>query len=453
MHITGMKSARTWAKSVRPPKVLLLVLSLLVFGSSAVTAHPHTPKKDKRVPALSPSGGHLAVPLPNNALPRVPAAARDVQTPGQIAKGTVDAIDGAYLYSSDPAWQKVRAEILAETAADSDHMYALIRTHLASLHDPELHIVTPSELAAIDNESKGNHVGTGLIDFSIDEAPATSEGRVVTPLIGSPAAVAGVRPGDVIMMIDRKPTRDLDHEGLLDRIRSAATTELLLRRGRRRIHVRLTPSDKPVQPVVARLLPTHSGSVGYLRIVQFTPAVPDAVLSAMTSSESSHPSGYILDLRNDPGGFLDAAASVGGMFVSGTLGFKVRQNGSTEPIMATGEVITKAPVVVLVNEGTASAAEFLAAALRSHGRATLVGMPTYGRGQAQIYKALSDGYGVIMPSALIRTIDGRTFKGNGLEPDVRVPAAPLVAPEINVASDRQLQRAIDLISRMRGLTD
>jgi carboxyl-terminal processing protease len=100
---------------------------------------------------------------------------------------------------------------------------------------------------------------------------------------------------------------------------------------------------------------------------------------------------------------------------------------------------------VLVNEGTASAAEFVAGALQGLQRAKLVGARTYGRGQAQVYEPLSDDYGIVIPSALIRTVDGRLFKGTGLKPDVGVAAPSVASPQIDVSTDKQLQHAVEIL--------
>jgi carboxyl-terminal processing protease len=289
------------------------------------------------------------------------------------------------------------------------------------------------------------------MEFSIDVVPETVAARVVTPLIGSPAAIAGLRPRDVIAEVNRRPTRDLDHEQVLDYLRSPKGADLLIRRGKRRLSVHLVPSDAPLHSVVNRMLTNDGGGpVAYLRIVQFTRTVPDNMRSAIALFEPEHPRGYVLDLRNNPGGFLDAASHVCGLFITGDLGDKVRRTGMAEPITIQDTPVTDAPLVVLVNEGTASAAEFVAAALQARHRAIIVGTRTYGRGQAQVYEPLPEGYGLIIPSALIRAPDGRLFKGTGLMPDIQVASGPLVKAEIDPNGDAQLRRALVLLLRGKG---
>jgi carboxyl-terminal processing protease len=375
------------------------------------------------------------------------AQAVSADSPSDIAALVVKEIDEHYLYASDAPWKKARAEILGTVASNRDTIFVPIRRRLAELRDSELHLVTASELAAIQRESEGKTVGTGLIEFSIDVVPETREARVVTPLVGSPGAIAGLRPRDVIAAVNGRPTRELDHEQVLGYLRSPADADLLIRRGKGMLRVHIVPSDGPLHPVLTRWLPAKAGGVAYLRVVQFTPSAPDAIHSAIEQFEPQHPRGYVLDLRNNPGGFLDAASKVCGFFISGDLGEKVRRNGNAEPITTEDSPVTQAPVVVLVNGGTASAAEFVAGALQARHRAVLVGTPTYGRGQAQMYEPLPEGYGLIIPSALIRTTDGRLFKGAGLMPDVRVASGPRVEAGIEPGHDPQLRRAILLLSK------
>lgn len=367
-----------------------------------------------------------------------------------INQAVVNAIDEHYLYTSRPQWKEARKALLGIDPAPVESTYAVITRELAKLRDSELHLLSPSELASLNDESKGTRVGTGLIDFGIDVVPATGEARVVTALVGSPAATAGIRPGDVIAAVNGKSTRSLDHEQVLDALRSRTAADLSIRRKKSIIRVRLSPSDAPLHAVVAELKATKAGKIGYIRIAQFTPAVSGELRSTVEQFEKEHPAGYIVDLRNNPGGFLDAAENTAGLFISGSLGAKLRRNGDAEPISSPATLLTKAPLIVLVNEGTASAAEFVAGALQARQRAKLVGVSTYGRGQTQLYVALSGGYGLVVPSALLRTPAGSTFKGAGLHPDILVRSGPLSEPELARERDMQFQRAVSILAVKAG---
>ena len=375
---------------------------------------------------------------------------RPPSSPSEITKTIVSAIDERYLYAdSNPAWKTARIRILDAQNSDNKSAYGLIAAELTKLRDSELHLVTPAESAAIEQEGKGTALGTGLIDFGIDVVPETGEARVVTPLVGSPAATEGVRPRDVIVSINGEPTSTLDHEQVADFLRQN-TADLVLRRRNKTLHVHIQRSDDPLSAVVAETKATRRGKIAYIRIAQFTPNSGDTVRAKVQGFESDQPQGYILDLRNNPGGFLGAAGTVAGVFTSGTLGAKVRRNGAVEPITTSSESLTKAPVVLLVNEGTASAAEFLAGALQDLRRARVVGAPTYGRGQAQIYVPVADNYGLVIPSALIRTPSGKLFKGIGLQPDLLVSSQPVAEADLGTSRDRQFQAAVAVLLKPKA---
>jgi carboxyl-terminal processing protease len=374
------------------------------------------------------------------------------QTAPNIRKLVVAAVDGKYLYRQSPAWRSARESMLAIDSDEPRQTYAAVARQLSTLADSELHLVSPSELSAIDGESKGTTVGIGLIDFAIDLEPDTGEARVVTPVVGSPAASAGIRPRDVIVSVNGEPTRTMGHEEVLDalRERSPAGTSLRIRRGAKNFDIEITPDLSPLKSVVFDLKPMGVGVVvGYIRIVQFTPDAGALVREAVTSLEDKHAGAYILDLRNNPGGFLDSATAVVSVFTSSELGFKVRADGATEPIHWAGPVLTRKPLAVLINEGTASAAEFCAAVLLDDHRGALVGSPSYGRGQVQIYVPLTLGYGLIVPSALLRTSGGRLFKGKGLDPDFGVLQQSLPASDLATPRDRQYQEALSAIHSRR----
>jgi C-terminal processing protease CtpA/Prc len=146
------------------------------------------------------------------------AAARGLAAnPGNdVVRIAAAQIDARYLYADSPGWTRSRKELLAAAPGDAAQQHALLRASLAELGDPDLHLLSPAQFAALQAETAGKRLGTGLIDFGIDRAP-TGEARVVATLDSSPARRAGLRPGDVLSSIDRAPTRGNDHEAIMKR--------------------------------------------------------------------------------------------------------------------------------------------------------------------------------------------------------------------------------------------
>jgi carboxyl-terminal processing protease len=182
--------------------------------------------------------------------------------------------------------------------------------------------------------------------------------------------------------------------------------------------------------------------IGYIRIAQFTPNVAAAVKDAITSLEASGVTGYVLDLRNNPGGFLNAAREVAGFFASGTLGYKRTSDNKHEPITAMGTPLTSKPLAILINGGTASASELVSSSLQGLQRARLVGVHSYGRARAQIFSPLPDDYGVQIPAVEVLTPAQKEFKGKGIFPDVEISQPWLPEKELAGPRDKQFQRAV-----------
>jgi carboxyl-terminal processing protease len=321
--------------------------------------------------------------------------------PNEVIRAIVSAIDGSYLYAlSNPVWRRVRKRLMAATHRGSTESYPQIAQQLATLKDSELHLVTPNELADLQSESAGARIGVGLIDFAIDVDPSTGEPRVVTPIQGSPAAKLGIRPGDVLVAINEKPCEGMEHEQVLDALRQGLPEgiRLRVRRGGRELSFQLWASSERLQSVTFAMKRSAEAKVGYVQLLQFTPDAGEKMRDAIINLERDGADSYLLDIRNNPGGFLSAAEDVAGAFTTGILGYKVTRDGRKTTIDTQGLPLTAKPLVVLINGGTASAAELLASGLRFQHRAVLVGSRSYGRGQAQLYVALPNGYGVVVPT-------------------------------------------------------
>lgn len=371
-----------------------------------------------------------------------PAAAAETNAPSQPAALVVNAVEQSYLYADSAAWTTARGALLRNPSAASPAEFARIERILSEVHDSELHLINTAQLAVINDESNANGRSVGLMDFAIDWDPASGAPRVVTPRIGSPAARAGIRPRDLIVEVNGRSTAGMTHEEVLDLIRQGEKAPLVLRfrRGSRTRTVRLSAAA-PAVPVASEMKRTGRERVGYIRITQFTANTGELVRAAIVPMETASPDGYVLDLRNNPGGFLGAAVKVISLFTSGPLGLKVRRGGASEAISSEGQALTTRPVAILINGGTASAAEFVAAILQDRHRAVLVGEPSYGRGQAQVYTPLENGLGISIPSTLLETLSGQSFKGKGISPDVVVSQPMLLVAKLASNRDRQYKAA------------
>jgi carboxyl-terminal processing protease len=371
------------------------------------------------------------------------------ENPDEIIRSAVSAIDGHYLYAqSNAMWAAAKARMLQAKYKDSDEAYQALIHELSTLGDSELNVISKSQLAELQKDTSGERIGIGLVDFSIDRDPG-GKPRIVTPIFGTPSAESGVQPGDIIEAVNGKTTESMLHEEVVEELRrqTPSGTELELRRGKTHIRLLVHAKEAKLDAVQVETKMNAGRKIGYIRIVQFTPEAGQQVRIAVSRFERESITAYILDLRNNPGGLLTSAVAAANAFTGGTLGFAVHLDGKPEPIDTTEPVLTKNPVIVLMNCGTASAAEVLAAALQSHARATIVGTPSYGRGQSQRYYPLTEGYGLVVPSAVMQTPAGKEFKGEGLVPDVRVSQDSVTLRTAATERDALFVRALAVLTQ------
>jgi len=362
--------------------------------------------------------------------------------PPPMAQDVIKIIDGHYLRAqANPLWNLAKEKILAGNYHNPAEAFQGIQTQLAILEDSELNLLDSAGMAATQSEALGEKIGIGLPDFAIDRKIDSGEARVVTPVVGSPAMQAGIEPRDVIASINGKGTNDMTHEQVMQALR-AGPAHLVIHRGERRMRITLQPSAEKLRAVEFFVRPARKGKIGYIRIAQFTPDVAAAVKNAIGNLEQSGVSAYVLDLRNDPGGFLNAVREVAGFLATGTLGYKRSSGDKREPVDVTGKPLTDKPLAILINGGTASAAEFLAAGLQGLHRAILVGAKTYGRGRAQIFFPVGDDYGLQVPSVELLTPAGKGFKDNGIAPGIEVAQGLLPEKDLGSLRDRQFVRAV-----------
>ena len=369
------------------------------------------------------------------------ASALMQQTPtgtASLSAKVVDAIDHNYLYANADSWKRLRVDLLSNT----DTTVSSIDRQLAKLHDGDLRIFTSEQIAALQAETAGKERGIGLVDFSVIVEPTTGDVKVITPLVTSPAFKVGVQPGDVIVSVNGQMTRGLAHEDVMAMLRGdSGKIDLTIRRDNRQIQMQVPKETWVEQAVESHSIVARKQQLGYIGVRLFTPDSGEQVRQAVNALTTHGIDKCIIDLRNNPGGYLDAMAVAGSAFTDQTLGWKVRRDGTKEPIHPTAKPFKAMQLVVLVNEGTASAAEVLAAGLRDTTDARLVGAKTYGRGQIQTYVSLNENAGIVIPAASAETGKAIRFnKGSGLSPDIFV--ASTGTQTIDVA----YRRAVELLT-------
>jgi len=274
--------------------------------------------------------------------------------------------------------------------------------------------------------------------------------EVIAPIEGTPAADAGIEPGDRIIKIDAQSTTGMDVEEIVKRLRGAAGTKVTLTISRSdRVPFDLT-LDRSIIHVVSVKSDLKGDNIGYVRITTFTESTPVELANAIARLKdraNGRLSGLILDLRNDPGGLLDAAIDVAGDFVDGGVVVTTRgRTGEDDHVYrapATGDLVRGTPIVVLINSASASAAEIVAGALQDHHRATVMGTRSFGKGSVQTIIPLGGQGALRLTTALYYTPSGRSIQGQGIAPDiiVNLPKNEQVANAL-VTYESDLYRAL-----------
>jgi carboxyl-terminal processing protease len=364
-------------------------------------------------------------------------------------------VDRAYLDDSfnHQNWWLVRQRALKQPMADRQEAYSAIQAMLASLDDPFTRLLKPEQYRSLQTSTSGELTGVGL-QIALDDV--TSQLKVIAPIAGSPAERAGVRPGDLILKIDGISTSGVSLDEAAERMRGAAGSRvgLTIRRESGQVSELEVIRDRiALNPVVSAFrtvtneLTKATRKVGYIRLSQFNANATMEVASAINQLEKQGADAYILDLRSNPGGLLQAGIEVARLWLpEGTIVYTVNRQGIEGSFEATGQALTQDPLVVLVNQGTASASEILAGALKDNGRATIIGERTFGKGLIQSLFDLSDGSGLAVTVARYETPSHRDINKQGITPDVRVPLDPISMSEVGTAADRQYQAALDLLT-------
>ncbi len=344
------------------------------------------------------------------------------------------------------AWNLLKSTYIdGANLNDKDLMYGAISGLVGATKDPHTVFMSPDDSKKFEEDIQGEFGGIGA-ELSVKDDFVV----VVAPLEDTPASRAGVKAGDKILGIDGKPVLTADVNEAVKKIRGEVGTKVtlsLLSNGDSKPHdVTLTRETISVPTLKWEV---KDGNVAYVQLFSFNEKAPFLFYkAAMSILLDSNIKGMVLDLRNDPGGYLEVAVNLAGwVFDKNTLVVSERpRDGADTKFFANGTGAFKdMPIVVLVNKGSASASEILAGALRDNRKVKLIGEKTFGKGTVQQMESLKDGSQIKMTIAKWIMPNGGTIDQTGLTPDIEVKISD---DDVKAGKDTQLERALEEVKKM-----
>ncbi len=339
-------------------------------------------------------------------------------------------------------WIKLRKKLLSKNYPNADDAYIAIREMLDNLNDPYTRFLDPKQFNEMRIDTSGELTGVGIQILKDSESGFLV---IVSPIAGSPASESGIKAKDKIISIDNISTKGLDIEGAVKLIRGKKGTKVnleILRNGSI-FNKTLVRKKIEIKSVTSKINSSRNGFlVGYLRIKQFNANASKDLKQVILDYETKNVSGYILDLRSNPGGLLDSSIEISRQFIDkGIIVSTLSKNGLKEVKRANGSALTSKPLVVLVNEGSASASEIVSGAIKDNLRGKLVGKKTFGKGLVQSMRSLVDGSGLTVTVAKYLTPNGIDINKFGIRPDIEVNmnVNPILQNQIGTRRDKQYQ--------------
>jgi carboxyl-terminal processing protease len=339
-------------------------------------------------------------------------------------------------------WEILQRTYDGELPGEQELSYAVVRGLVDGLGDPHTRFIDPPSAVRMQERFEGSYDGIGAYVQENDQGLT----EIVRPIAGSPAEVAGLRPGDTVIAVDGESVVGKALEEVISYILGPAGTEVIITFVRGDIpdpfDVALTRASIVIPVVTFEML---DDEIAYVELASFNSLATEQLQLALEELMAENPRGLILDLRNNAGGFLTQSVTVADLFLpdSVVLYERNRQEEINEVFYAAdGQIAEDIPLVVLINEFSASAAEIVAGAIRDHGRGVLIGETTFGKGSVQLPHTLSDGSQLNVTIARWYTPANTSIDAEGVAPDIEIELDESVLLE-NDADDVQLQRAID----------
>ena len=343
----------------------------------------------------------------------------------------------------EEVWQLLEQQHINRSDLDSDKISeAAIRGILESLDDPYASFLDAEQFSMESQDVHGSFEGIGAHVGILDEKIT-----IIAPMPDSPAEKAGIRSGDIILGINGDSTADTTLLEAVSKIRGekGTTVDLLILHANEPIPVTITVRRGVIQidSVTFQLMPND---IGYIHISNFTESTKSEVEGALREFKEETTSGaLILDLRNNPGGLLNSVVDVTSLFIDdGLVLYEIDGSGARKdwPVRNNRRK-QDYPMVVLINQFSASASEVLCGALMDHERATIIGTKSFGKGSVNILRSLSDGSGIYFTVAHWFTPKGTLIEGSGIEPDVVVDISP------DTLNDIQIEKALEILNQKR----
>lgn len=345
------------------------------------------------------------------------------------------------------AWHLLQRDFYGNLPDDKHMTYAAIRGVLASLNDPYTTLIEPQPRELERNDLEGRFGGIGA--WIESKEPGTF---VLTAMRDRPAAQAGIQDGDVLTTIDDTPiTAETTLQDVLALVRGPVGSVVRLTVRREGVDTSLvfeiTRQEIEIPSVSWRML-EEAPAIGHVRVNLFSERTTGELQEGLEELLSQGATQIILDLRDNGGGLLQTAIDVTSLFIRDGVVLYEQKGDAQEKLytVETQDIVVDAPLVVLVNGGTASASEIVAGAIQDRGRGLLVGERTFGKGSVQFIYDLSDGSSLHVTASRWLTPDRHQLDGAGLTPDLEVP---LTAQDREQGRDPQLTRAIELLQQQQ----
>ncbi|MEO0539768.1 MAG: S41 family peptidase [Cyanobacteria bacterium P01_A01_bin.105] len=317
-------------------------------------------------------------------------------------------------------WVAVRQDLLGQPYRSRQAAYSELRRVLRRLNDPYTRFLDPDQYGELTEQTAGEVSGVGM-QFKRDSGKLVITGVVDN----SPAAAAGIRPGDHLLLVDGRATNRLSVQAVSQLVRGTEGTQVTLTLGRNGGHQEtliLTRAVIEVPSVTYNVREQADMRVGYIRLSEFNAHAAEQMQTAIeTLGEEENVEAFVLDLRNNPGGLYQASVEISRMWLRrGQIVRTVYREGESEAITANRTSLTDLPLAVLVNNQSASSSEIVTGALGDNDRAVVVGNPTFGKALVQSLHGLADGSGIAVTVAHYYTPNGTDISRKGIIPDVQV---------------------------------